>query len=79
MTQPDESYRVTLAKRTDGSPPALEWTGTEGGQAATYHVDPHAGLLRNVMTGIFTLLPVDDQLWAATAPAKPAIPVRGER
>ncbi|MDR8049139.1 phospholipase D family protein [Burkholderia cenocepacia] len=62
VTQPDESYRVTLAKRTDGSPPALEWTGTDGGQPTTYHVDPHAGLLRNVMTGIFTLLPVDDQL-----------------
>ncbi|AOI79647.1 MULTISPECIES: phospholipase D family protein [unclassified Burkholderia] len=62
VTQPDESYRVTLATRTDGSPPALEWTGTEGGQLTTYHVDPHAGLLRNVMTGIFTLLPVDDQL-----------------
>ncbi|MBP0611066.1 MULTISPECIES: phospholipase D family protein [Burkholderia] len=62
VTQPDESYRVTLAKRTDGSPPALEWTGTDGGQTTTYHVDPHAGLLRNVMTGIFTLLPVDDQL-----------------
>lgn len=62
VTQPDESYRVALAKRTDGGPPALEWTGTEGGQTATYHVDPHAGLLRNVMTGIFTLLPVDDQL-----------------
>ncbi|MPV59392.1 phospholipase D family protein [Burkholderia sp. HI2761] len=62
VTQPDESYRVTLATRTDGSPPALEWTGTEGGQTTTYHVDPHAGLMRNVMTGIFRLLPVDDQL-----------------
>ncbi|WP_034176798.1 phospholipase D family protein, partial [Burkholderia ambifaria] len=62
VTQPDESYRVTLAKQADGSRPALEWTGVDGGQPTTYHVDPHAGLMRNVMTGIFMLLPVDDQL-----------------
>ena len=61
-TQPDESYRVTLAKQQDGGSPALEWTGVDGGQPTTYHVDPHAGLLRNVMTGLFMLLPVDDQL-----------------
>ncbi|AFJ86868.1 MULTISPECIES: phospholipase D family protein [Burkholderia] len=62
VTQPDQSYRVTLAPQPGGGPPALEWTGTDGGQTTTYHVDPHAGLLRNVMTGVFMLLPVDDQL-----------------
>ncbi|MCR4468978.1 phospholipase D family protein [Burkholderia sp. SCN-KJ] len=62
VTQPDESYRVTLVKQMDGGPPALEWTGVDGGQSTLYHVDPHAGLMRNVMTGLFMLLPVDDQL-----------------
>ena len=62
VTQPDESYRVTLATQMDGGPPALEWTGVDDGQSTTYHVDPHAGLMRNVMTGFFMLLPVDDQL-----------------
>nr|WP_249206373.1 phospholipase D family protein [Burkholderia multivorans] len=61
-TQPDESYRVTLVKSAGGGPPSLEWTGVDNGQPSTYHIDPHAGLLRNIMTGIFTLLPVDDQL-----------------
>ncbi|MBY4830785.1 phospholipase D family protein [Burkholderia dolosa] len=62
VTQPDESYRVRLVRAPGGGPPSLEWTGTDDGRPATYHVDPHAGLLRNLMTGIFTLLPVDDQL-----------------
>ncbi|GBH25346.1 phospholipase D family protein [Burkholderia vietnamiensis] len=62
VTQPDQGDRVTLAPQPGGGPPALEWTGTDGGQTTTYHVDPHAGLLRNVMTGVFMLLPVDDQL-----------------
>nr|WP_249172449.1 phospholipase D family protein [Burkholderia dolosa] len=62
VTQPDESYRVRLVRAAGGGPPSLEWTGTDDGRPATYHVDPHAGLLRNLMTGIFTLLPVDDQL-----------------
>ncbi|KAG8149572.1 phospholipase D family protein [Burkholderia catarinensis] len=61
-TQPDESYRVSLVTPAGGGTPELEWTGTDNGQPTTYHVDPHAGLLRNLMTGIFMLLPVDDQL-----------------
>ncbi|MBF5014396.1 phospholipase D family protein [Burkholderia pseudomultivorans] len=61
-TQPDESYRLSLAPSAGGAPPALEWTGTDNGMSTVYHVDPHAGLLRNVLTGVFTLLPVDDQL-----------------
>ncbi|MGU7814514.1 phospholipase D-like domain-containing protein [Burkholderia sp. AW49-1] len=62
VTQPDESYRVSLATPAGGGTPELEWTGADNGEPATYHVDPHAGLLRNLMTGLFMLLPVDDQL-----------------
>nr|WP_239005974.1 phospholipase D family protein [Burkholderia territorii] len=62
VTQPDESYRVSLATPAGGGAPELEWTGTDNGEPATYHVDPHAGLMRNLMTGFFMLLPVDDQL-----------------
>ncbi|MBJ9751297.1 phospholipase D family protein [Burkholderia cepacia] len=61
-TQPDESYRVSLVTPAGGGTPELEWTGTDDGKPAVYHVDPHAGLLRNLMTGVFMLLPVDDQL-----------------
>ncbi|WP_414446900.1 phospholipase D family protein [Burkholderia sp. 22PA0099] len=65
VTQPTESYRVTLA---DPSPSAagwhspLVWTDEENGQTRTYGVDPGAGLLRNVLTGVFRMLPVDGQL-----------------
>ncbi|KUY82615.1 phospholipase D family protein [Burkholderia sp. RF4-BP95] len=62
VTQPDESYRVSLATPAGGGTPELEWTGTDNGEPATYHVDPHAGLMRNLMTGLFMLLPVEDQL-----------------
>lgn len=61
-TQPDESYRVSLVTPAGGGSPELEWTGIDDGKPTTYHVDPHAGLMRNLMTGIFMLLPVDDQL-----------------
>ena len=79
VTQPDESYRVTLAKRTDGSPPALEWTGTEGGQAATYHVDPCGAAAQRDDGHLHAAAGRRPVVRAATAPAKPAIPVRGER
>ena len=62
MTQPDYSYRVSLVTPPGGGTPELEWTGVDDGVPSTYHVDPHAGLLRNLMTGVFMLLPVDDQL-----------------
>ncbi|HDR8860595.1 TPA: phospholipase D family protein [Burkholderia territorii] len=62
VTQPDESYRVSLATPAGGGPAELKWTGTDDGAPATYHVDPHAGLMRNLMTGFFMLLPVDEQL-----------------
>ncbi|MGS0893517.1 phospholipase D-like domain-containing protein [Burkholderia stagnalis] len=61
-TQPDESYRVSLATPAGGGAPELKWTGVDNGVPNTYYVDPHAGLLRNVLTGVFMLLPVDDQL-----------------
>ena len=62
VTQPDYSYRVSLVTPPGGGTPELEWTGVDDGVPSTYHVDPHAGLLRNLMTGVFMLLPVDDQL-----------------
>ncbi|AOI71482.1 phospholipase [Burkholderia ubonensis] len=60
--QPDESYRVQLAALSGPGASELIWTGTDDGVLRTYHVDPYAGLLRNVLTGVFMLLPVDDQL-----------------
>ncbi|AFQ47141.1 phospholipase D family protein [Burkholderia cepacia] len=62
VTQPDESYRVSLVTPAGGGTPELLWTGADNGVPATFHVDPHAGLMRNLMTGIFMLLPVGDQL-----------------
>ncbi|KVT55126.1 phospholipase D family protein [Burkholderia ubonensis] len=61
-TQPDESYRVQLAAPSGPGASELTWTGTDEGVLRIYHVDPYAGLLRNVLTGVFMLLPVDDQL-----------------
>ncbi|WP_269508593.1 phospholipase D family protein [Burkholderia sp. IMCC1007] len=61
-TQPDESYRLSVVAPAGWGAPELEWTGLDNGTMTTYHVDPRAGLLRNLMTGVFTLLPVDDQL-----------------
>ncbi len=40
----------------------LVWTTEENGAIRTYDYDPEAGFYRNVVTGIFTLLPVDKQL-----------------
>ena len=62
VTQPDESYRVQLAAPSGPGASELVWTATDNGAPRTYHVDPDAGLLRNVLTGVFMLLPVDDQL-----------------
>ncbi|MGF7191556.1 putative cardiolipin synthase [Robbsia andropogonis] len=67
---PDESYHVTLADRdalaqtgASGSPPSpLVWTTREHGQVVTYNFDPDAGLWRNVLTGIFFILPLKNQL-----------------
>ncbi len=67
---PEASWRVELASeavmqslRRTGSPQSgLVWTTEENGSTISYDLDPEASLYRNVMTGIFTLLPVDKQL-----------------
>lgn len=71
---PDASYRVTLATpeesarlRGIGAPaPGLIWTGNEQTDGVpylrTWSFDPEGGLLRNLLTGLFLLLPIDSQL-----------------
>ncbi|HEY4296122.1 MAG TPA: phospholipase D family protein [Paraburkholderia sp.] len=69
-TSPELSYRVTLADdaqlaylRSIGAPLSpLVWTDVEDGQRRTYIFDPQAGLYRNALTGLFSLLPVNAQL-----------------
>lgn len=68
-TSPAVSYRVTLATPAEraqlaGSPThsPLVWTDEEDGLIRTYNLDPHAGFYRNLLTGLFLLLPVDNQL-----------------
>jgi cardiolipin synthase C len=67
---PEVSWRVELASaavraslaRTGSPQSGLVWTTVENGSTVTYDFDPEAGFYRNLMTGIFTLLPVDSQL-----------------
>ncbi|NRO97410.1 phospholipase D family protein [Paraburkholderia sp. NMBU_R16] len=71
---PDASFRVTLATpeenahlRALGAPVSgLVWTGNETSGNTTYlrswSLDPEAGFVRNVLTGLFLLLPIDSQL-----------------
>ncbi|CAG9237382.1 Phospholipase D family protein [Paraburkholderia caribensis] len=69
-TAPGVSYRVTLATpselatlRYSATPQAkLVWTDEENGQIRHYNLDPGAGFYRNALTGLFLLLPVDEQL-----------------
>ncbi|WP_415913988.1 phospholipase D family protein [Paraburkholderia sp. J76] len=68
-TSPRVSYRVTLATpaqlaqlRGTAVNSPLVWTGEEDGMIRTYNLDPGAGFYRNVLTGLFLLLPVDSQL-----------------
>ncbi|MGF6975050.1 putative cardiolipin synthase [Paraburkholderia sp. JPY465] len=69
-TQPDQSYRVTLADsaqlaylRSIGAPLSpLVWTDVENGETRTYIFDPQAGFYRNALTGLFSLLPVNSEL-----------------
>jgi cardiolipin synthase C len=57
------SAAVTEALRRTGSPQSgLVWTAEENDSLVTWNFDPEAGFYRNLMTGIFTLLPVDKQL-----------------
>ncbi|WP_245982659.1 phospholipase D-like domain-containing protein [Trinickia fusca] len=71
---PSVSYRVQLATpaetarlRALGSPVSgLTWTGDEpspnGPYLRTWSLDPEAGFVRNALTGLFLMLPVDSQL-----------------
>lgn len=67
---PKVSWRVQLAsaavdeemRRTGAPRSGLVWTAEENGSLVTWNFDPEAGFYRNLMTGIFTLLPVDQQL-----------------
>ncbi|WP_082883330.1 phospholipase D family protein [Caballeronia calidae] len=57
------SAAVTAELRHTGSPQSgLVWTTEENGSIVSYNFDPEAGFYRNVMTGLFMLLPVDKQL-----------------
>jgi len=38
------------------------WTDVEDGTRRTYIFDPQAGLYRNALTGLFSLLPVNAEL-----------------
>lgn len=71
---PSVSYHVQLATpseearlRAVGAPESgLVWTGEQQSDAGpylrTWSLDPEAGLVRNVLTGLFLLLPIDSQL-----------------
>ncbi len=68
-TSPKVSYRVSLATpaqlaslRGSAISSPLVWTDEEDGMIHTYNLDPGAGFYRNVLTGLFLLLPVDSQL-----------------
>jgi putative cardiolipin synthase len=69
-TSPAVSYRVTLATpselatlRYSATPQSkLVWTDEENGEIHRYNLDPGAGFYRNALTGLFLLLPVDEQL-----------------
>jgi putative cardiolipin synthase len=68
------SYHVRLSTPSEdaqlralGAPVSgLVWTGDEPSPAGpylrTWALDPNAGLVRNLLTGLFLLLPVDSQL-----------------
>lgn len=67
---PEFSYPLRLATpeeraqlRAIGAPASpLIWTDFEDGHVITYNFDPDAGLARNVLTGLFFVLPLRDQL-----------------
>nr|WP_173819703.1 phospholipase D family protein [Paraburkholderia piptadeniae] len=69
-TSPSVSYCVTLATpselaklKSSATPQSqLVWTDEENGLIHQYNLDPGAGFYRNALTGLFLLLPVDEQL-----------------
>jgi cardiolipin synthase C len=61
--QPQRVFHVELGgPAATGSDPQLVWTTEDNGMTHTYTTDPQAGLYRNLLTGLFMLLPVDSQL-----------------
>ncbi len=61
------SWRVELAsaavmaslRRTGAPQSGLVWTTEKNGATVTYDYDPEADFYRSVITGLFTILPVD--------------------
>ena len=61
MTLADDAQVAHL--RSIGAPSSpLVWTDIEKGARRTYIFDPEAGLYRNALTGLFSLLPVNAEL-----------------
>ncbi len=64
---PTQSYHVMLAPVPPGVNPmssaSLVWVSQEDGKLVEYHHEPGAGLWRRVVTGIFFVLPVENELW----------------
>ncbi|MDR3424099.1 MAG: phospholipase D family protein [Alphaproteobacteria bacterium] len=67
-TSPASSYRVMLANavpiadRPDIQEGDLIWVTEENGKTVYYDFNPHAGFWRNVIDGIFSILPIDTEL-----------------
>jgi cardiolipin synthase C len=63
---PAQSYHVILAPVAAGVNPAsstsLIWVSEENGKMVEYHHEPAAELWRRLVTGIFFVLPVEDEL-----------------
>jgi len=68
VTAPASSYRVILANTVPVSDQpmiqkgSLAWMTKENGKIVYYDFNPHAGFWRNVTDGLFSLLPIDNQL-----------------
>ena len=68
LSSPDQSYRVILASNVpEAQKPtlnmgALAWVTREDGQVKYFDFNPHAGFLRRVTSGFFSLLPFDKEL-----------------
>ncbi|WP_179401276.1 phospholipase D-like domain-containing protein [Burkholderia guangdongensis] len=62
VTQPERSYKLSLAAPSGPGAAKIVWHGVDDGEMRTYTTDPHAGLLRNLLTAFFRMLPVEDQL-----------------
>jgi putative cardiolipin synthase len=61
-TEPERSYRLSLASPGGPGASRIVWSGVDDGVPQTYTNDPHAGLMRHLLTGFFMLLPIQDQL-----------------